>query len=230
MPPISLRHAYFVAKATVIQSGYGQEVHWQDTIQFRETTESDFLREAAWVVLSSGMRESVIRAKFPRITTAFLSWISADSIWRKRKSCARRALSVFGHQGKIQAVVEIARRVSTEGFDATHERLQAEGIEYIRTFPYLGPATAYHLAKNIGIDVAKPDRHLLRVAEATGFDTPASLCMRLSQLVGDKPSVVDLVIWRYATLETRYLDLFRRVAVAELASPRATAGTYRRAA
>ena len=69
---------------------------------------------------------------------------------------------------------------------------------------------AKDLAKNLGVDTAKPDRHLVRVAEATGYASPASLCEHLARMVGDTVAVVDLVIWRFATISADYLEFFRR--------------------
>jgi hypothetical protein len=67
----------------------------------------------------------------------------------------------------------------------------------LQRFPYIGPVTAFHLAKNLGADVGKPDRHLLRMSERLGFDSVAALCETVAHESGEKAKVVDLVIWRY---------------------------------
>jgi hypothetical protein len=72
----------------------------------------------------------------------------------------------------------------------------------------MGPATSHHLAKNIGLDVVKADRHLLRIAEKAGYNCPDELCETISEYVGDKKSVVDVVIWRFAATQSNYLDFF----------------------
>ena len=87
-------------------------------------------------------------------------------------------------------------------------RFQSEGVEFIQTLPFMGPATSYHLAKNIGLDVVKPDRHLLRMAAAVGYDSPSLLCEDIAASVGDRVSVVDVVLWRFATLNSNYTDYF----------------------
>lgn len=86
--------------------------------------------------------------------------------------------------------------------------LQDRPIEALRSLPFMGPATTRHLAKNIGFDVVKPDRHLLRIAAVAQFSSPDELCRAISALVGDRLSVVDSVLWRYATLRSDYLDAF----------------------
>lgn len=200
--------AYRAAKVAVIKSGFAREVEWQKKLSFDELEESSFLRESAWVVLSSGMRESVVRAKFPQVSSAFFDWQSAACIWTNRCTCRKRALESFNHQGKIDAIITICGRVQTIGFEKVKEGIRTRSMPYIQEFPYMGPATSYHLAKNIGLPVAKPDRHLTRVAKALGYATPAELCSDISAAVGDRVPVVDLVIWRYATLKSDYLKSF----------------------
>lgn len=92
------------------------------------------------------------------------------------------------------------KRVASEGYGSIKSKIGRRGIEAISEFPFMGSVTAYHLAKNIGIDVAKPDRHLERMAAIAGRRSAAEMCFEIAQMVGDKVSVVDLVLWRYATL------------------------------
>jgi len=199
---------YLEAKKTIIKGGFAEEIDWQNDIQFSQIDESYFLKEAAWVVLSSGMKESVIRKKFPAISAAFYYWRSPNRIVKNRKKCMMRALMVFCHEPKINAIINIAEKISTDGFDSLKICIRNEGIKFIQTMPYMGPATSYHLAKNIGLDVVKPDRHLLRIATVTGYANPQHLCEEISLSVGDRISVVDLVIWRYATLNPNYIEYF----------------------
>ena len=62
---------YLEAKETIIDLGFAEEIDWQENLDFSKIWESDFLREMAWVILSSGLREAVIRNKFPEISRAF---------------------------------------------------------------------------------------------------------------------------------------------------------------
>ena len=201
-----LANMYMRAKSVVIDAGYGLEIDWQAGIALSDITESDFLREAGWVILSCGMREAVIRNKFSLISAAFFEWKSAAKIVCYKSQCLREAICHFGHEGKIRAIIEVARRVFENGFEGVREAIGSGGIDYIITLPYMGPATAYHFAKNLGLPVAKPDRHLTRMAEAAGYDVPQSLCADIADITGDKISVVDLVLWRFATLERDYVS------------------------
>lgn len=203
-----LVRSYLDIKRRLVDSGWADEIDWQDDLDFQAVTESDFLRETAWVVLSAGMAERVIQVKFPMITEAFCGWSSADAIVEDRRAVRRKALGVFNHEAKIGSILEIAWTVSKAGFPRMKECIAHEREQFLAKLPYVGPVTALHLAKNLGLDVAKPDRHLVRIAEAAGYDSAAALCSRIADIVGDRVSVVDLVLWRFATQERRYREFF----------------------
>jgi len=198
--------AYVYARRRVIEAGFLPELQWQQSRGSVAPTESDFLREFAWVVLAAGMRERVIRLKFSRISEAFLQFESAEAIAQSRCKCRTDALEVFGHKGKINAIVDAAVRVYREGFSTTLASLNSSDLAYLQTFDFIGPATSCHLAKNLGLEIVKPDRHLVRLTAACGYDCPTNLCRDIAEFVGERLSVVDLVLWRYATLSKTYLD------------------------
>ena len=205
---LNLAVAYLTAKELVIQSGFAHEIDWQYRIKLEAISESTFLREAAWVILSAGMREQVIRKKFPAISKAFKNWGKASYIVAHRDECHRQAMSVFGNERKINSIIEVAEEISEDGFPMVVSLLEQKGIKYLQSLPFMGPATSFHLAKNIGLSVVKPDRHLCRVAEKAGYCCPEALCEEIEKMVGDKLPVIDLVIWRYANLNRDYLSLF----------------------
>jgi len=195
---------YLLAKSVVVAEGFAREIQWQDGIRISALAESDFLREAAWVVLSAGMREEIVRRKFGAISIAFCNWLSAREIVVNAGCCRRAACGIFNHPKKIESILEIARRVEGLGFDVFRSKLDVEGVGFLRSLPYMGPATSCHLAKNIGLDVAKPDRHLTRMSVLAGYNGPEQMCLAISEAVGDRLSVVDLVMWRYATVNPGY--------------------------
>jgi len=203
-----LADLYSHAKAYVVCRGFGSEIDWQDGLFFDGVTESNFLAEAAWVVLASGMRETIVRKAFSAVTVSFGWWESAAKIAREPDACVAAALGAFNHRGKIAAIATIASRVDELGFDRLKAEIAREGVPRLREFPYMGPATSFHLAKNLGMDVVKPDRHLLRIAQATGYPSPDVLCRDIAREVGDRISVVDLVLWRFATLVPDYPAVF----------------------
>jgi len=203
-----LANIYMRAKSVVIDAGYGPEIDWQEEIDFSNITESNFLRESGWVIMSCGMREQVVRQKFPHISAAFFNWEGAQKIVINKKRCITEAMFHFGHEGKINAIVHIATHVFDNGFESVRQGIEVGGVDYIMTLPYMGPATSYHFAKNVGLPVAKPDRHLTRISEAAGYSSAQAMCADIAEITGDKIPVIDIVFWRFATLDRDYLYYF----------------------
>jgi len=201
-----LAGAYMTMKEWVIDAGYAAELDWQDQLYFSDLTESRFLCEAAWVILSAGFSNAVLRTRFDAIAEAFCRFSNAGEIVENARRCRRDALLVFGNSRKIDAIVEVARRVVGAGFRETKSRIETERCHFLEGFPQIGPVAALHLMKNLGIDTVKPDRHIIRVAAAAGH-SPESLCQAISNIVGDRISVVDLVIWRFATQRSDYKEV-----------------------
>lgn len=202
---IRLAHGYFFAKKYIISRGYACEIDWQDNIDFNKLTKEKFLEEMSWVILASGMSDKVIRKIFPKIRQALLNFQSVGSIVDTKDDCILSMLKVFKHRRKIEAIIHVAQYLNKNSIYHIQCRIKNEGIAFIKSFPFMGNATAFHFAKNIGFNVAKPDRHLLRIADALGYATPASLCEEIAEIIQEKVSLIDLVIWRYATLDKNYL-------------------------
>lgn len=203
-----LASAFYTAKQKVIEMGYSTEIDWQDKVSFNNITEVDFLREAAWVILSSGMREVIIRKKFPEISKSFFEWESSRTIVMFQDQCRNDALCIFNHSKKIEAIIQIAIHVFNKGFLSVRNEVQEKGINYLMQLPYMGPVTSYHFAKNIGLPVVKPDRHLTRIAKLLGYTSPYVMCSDISRLTDERIQVIDIVLWRFATLKTDYLKIF----------------------
>lgn len=201
---LQLADRYLLMKERIIQAGFAWEIDWQGTRSLSRLSEDEFLAESAWVILCSGMREAVVRQRYGAISEAFLEWVSADAIAEQRMMCEEQALQSFGHQPKVRAIGSLCEKVSTWGFDQILQRVELDGIVFLQSFDFIGPVTSLHLAKNIGLDVVKPDRHLMRMATAIGCSSPDQLCHSIADFTGDSVSVIDLVLWRYATLDPHY--------------------------
>jgi hypothetical protein len=207
---INLVSSYLDVKRHVINKGFGWEVDWQENQCIESISESEFYREAAWVILSSGMSVRSVTSVFSKISSAFFYWNDSEEIIKRRNYCIDEALEHFNHKGKINAILSIIKHVNNIGFDIFKLKLIDEGVEYIQQFNYFGPATSFHLAKNIGMNVAKPDRHLIRIAEALNFPNPSELCEVIANRIDEKINVVDVVLWRYCVLNPNYLAMIQR--------------------
>jgi len=202
---------YRFVKQIVSDEGYLSEIEWQNKVCFQNVDESIFLKELAWVILSSGMREQIIRRIYEKLTPCFYNWQSAKLIVDNEAECYKRAIKIFKNERKISAIIESAEIIFDIGFNVLKENIESNPIETLRIFPFIGKITVYHLAKNIGVCVAKPDRHLVRIAKKEGYDDVQIFCERISEISGDSIPVVDIVFWRFANLSNDYLEVLSSV-------------------
>ncbi|HEY4786929.1 MAG TPA: hypothetical protein VIH57_12815 [Bacteroidales bacterium] len=199
-----LAKAYLLAKKYVINNGYSGEIDWQESICFKSVDYQYFLKEYAWVVIASGLSDKVVSKVFPKIQAICGNWDDLNLIEKNYDRIKKNALLVFNNELKINAILKTSVFVNKKGFGQIKQNILTKGISYLRSFSFIGEATSYHLAKNIGLSFAKPDRHLLRISRSIGFESPFDLCQTLSEFISEKIEVVDLVIWRYATLDKNY--------------------------
>jgi hypothetical protein len=163
--------------AAVKAAGYGDDIEWSENVEPPIDAE-EFAREAIFVICNSGMRFTVARGIFDRVMAALQRGESAST--------------AFGHVGKAGAIDLIwqDRAIFYANFLSTNDVL-----EFCESLPWIGPITKYHLAKNFGANVAKPDVHLARLAKREGV-TPHQLCQRLAIATGYRIATVDVVLWR----------------------------------
>lgn len=142
------------------------------------TYADDFALEAIFVICNSGMKNTVALGIFKRCVGALAH--------------GEPVLEVFKHPGKAAAIETIwrDREQLRAGYLAATDKLA-----YLETMPWIGSITKYHLAKNFGADLAKPDVHLVRLAEREGCSVQA-LCERLAGELGLRVASVDTVLWR----------------------------------
>ncbi|SDI90662.1 MULTISPECIES: hypothetical protein [Bradyrhizobium] len=198
-PQISsgLLEFYQSAKSWVERSMFAEELRWQANLRQPNFSESDILREHAWVVLNSGFREAVVRKHFDFISLCYCDWQSAQEIHELADVCISAASSAFGNKRKLRAISDMAGIVHRVGFEQLKRSLIEDFFGVAVTLPFIGSITARHLAKNLGIDAAKPDRHLVRLAGQFGYYSVDEMCTAISKVTGDSMSVADIVLWRF---------------------------------
>lgn len=185
------------AERFLIENGFEREIEWCDhRPDFEDLGGNDFLREYAWVVFNSGMRNSVISAKWEALKKAFHYFI-VPYIVENENEVMRDALNVFGNYKKVVAVIDTARKIHKEGYFKTIKpQIRADSIHYLSQLPFIGKVTKYHLARNLGFDYIKPDRHLVRLAKK--FDiTPEEMCNIIHNKTGRRLGTIDVILWRF---------------------------------
>lgn len=191
---------YFFAKSEVENAGYSWEIEWQKEKLNSNFSESDLLRETAWVILCSGFRETAVSKVFDYISLCFCDWESAKTISENREVCVTTALAAFRNTRKINAIASLSEVLDKVGFENIQQRILNNPIQTLSEFPYVGQITSWHLAKNLGLDVAKNDRHLSRLAEHYSFSDANELCMSISLSTGENVAVIDIILWRFISM------------------------------
>jgi hypothetical protein len=154
-----------------------EDISWSENIEPPKNSEG-FALEAIFVICNSGMKNTVARQIYEKVTGALFS--------------GRSSSDVFGHAGKCRAIDFIwAERdvLFTSYF------LAPDKLEFCASLPWIGGITKYHLAKNFGANVAKPDVHLQRLANRAGVGVQ-KLCDDLAAETGLRSATIDVVLWR----------------------------------
>lgn len=157
--------------------GYGPMIDWSQSIR-PPTDADDFAARVLYVICNSGLRVTIAAPIADACATAL----------RKGQS----ATEVFGHARKAAAIDLIWR--DRHMLFERYRRAIAK-LDFLVGLPWIGPVTKHHLAKNLGAIAAKPDVHLVRLANAEGT-TPARMCRRLARLTGYKIPTIDSILWR----------------------------------
>lgn len=172
------------AKVFMIENGYEDEIVWVEKQKFNEIDENHLFKQYVWVVLNSGFDNK----KAEKIYDQFFE--------------NNMDFNVIKHELKKQAI-----KTGLDNHKEWFKKIKSlktdeEIISYIQTFPFMGNITKYHLARNIGIDVAKPDRHMNKVAAKFGYSDVNAMCKDISKTVDEKIGVIDTILWRYCNLKT----------------------------
>lgn len=200
---------YYFAKKVCIAEGFKEEIQFVEGRKFDQITSDDFFREYAWVVISSGISNK-----------------AAISVFRKLMET--RNVDVVKHPGKNKALKK-ADCNYLKWFGLLQAcKIDEDKIKYIQTLPYMGPATSYHFARNLGIDCAKPDRHLKRIAWVFDYTKTVGcnciydvqgMCKKISEETGDRIGTVDVILWRYCVLKPQTIEKLISDEIAERTKP-----------
>ena len=153
---------------------------WQDIKPC--DNEEEFFRQYAWVVINTGLKNQVAQKIYDRMLKAINE--------------GKPIGSAYGNERKASSIEHIYQK----RIEIFQKFIKADDkLKFLEGLPQIGKVTKYHLARNLGMDVCKPDRHLVRIADQFNT-TPYELCNRLSLESGDRIGVVDYVLWRAANL------------------------------
>lgn len=124
-------------------------------------------------------------------------------------------------------MLDMARYLTKHpGIGARLEQMGCEqALQYLQTLPEIGKVTKYHLARNIGLDVVNPNRHLTRLAEVAGT-TPEELCRSVAKAIGERVGVVDYVFYQWCVWAglDEVAETARAICTGQAQGPAATFG------
>ncbi len=176
------KNLYERVRVRLDELGFGDDYTWSQGLRAPETPH-DMAGEYAWVVINSGMKNTVARGIMDRVRPLLVA--------------GQPIATAFGHRGKVAAIESFwrLRLIHYQAFFIANATGPSSVLTWCESLPWIGKITKYHLAKNLGVDVAKPDRWLERLADAEGTSV-AALCERLAYETGDRVATVDVVLWR----------------------------------
>lgn len=167
----------FIEAFDFVSKNYFDELLMVDERHFEDADAFKLFSEFAFVVINSGMKNQIAQKIYVRFVENGFD------------------PSVIGHLGKRKAI-ETAIKEHRRWFDTLKQ--MNNKVDYLETLPWIGPITKFHLARNLGIDCAKPDRHLVRLALLFGYKgNVAEMCDYLAKEFGMRVGTVDLILWRY---------------------------------
>lgn len=171
---------YKKCKEEIKKRGFRNELEDVENRSLDDIDAQYFFEQYVYVVLSAGMKNQV-----------------AEQIFQE---AFKEGLDTIGHERKRKAVKEGVKKYRKWYQELLDKPSKNDKLDFLQTLPWIGPVTKYHLARNIGIDVAKPDRHLTDAAKRHGYDDVQKFCKDISEKTGDRIGTVDYVIWRYYNL------------------------------
>ena len=187
--PEDIEMFYYKAYDYVLKEGYGHESEWCRNVYFANMTKEDFQWEYVFAVLSSsGLQNQIVQKNFNKFCDAYHNGENAYDTVKN----GRQKIAIMHVWANLDKIFEMLQSQPTD----------EEKIEYLDTLPQIGPKAKKHLARNLGIDCVKPDRHMERLAERFGYESPDAMCLDIQRKlpVKERSGVIDVVLWRYCNL------------------------------
>jgi len=166
----------------------------------------EFVEEVIYVILASGFRQKVAKAKFAEIMEFIHCHGDADVV-------ADNLLPMFGNVQKINAICRVwhDRKKYCGEFYAIPEADIDARLDYLETLPFIGRITRNHIARNLGINKVKYDIWIQRLGIALcgkGTETVSSpvsdvvcyACNKMFSEISNATNLpigyIDVVLWK----------------------------------
>lgn len=172
---------YWQLKKEIELLGYADEIRYLENIGKRKLSSAELVCEYALIVITGGMNAPITD----------ISW--HDKVMRVLKSGASFH-ALLRHKGKAEVIKQCweERKALFQMFkEVSHDATRA--VNFCHSLPWIGNATKYILAQNLGIDCAKPNIGFVRFG-STYVELPENICGQLADESGDRIATVGFVL------------------------------------
>lgn len=210
-------------------------------IRPEKLTNRRIFAELSWIVYSSGFRFDIVKKYWSSIREAFhefnvpevAQWFN-DLGAQARRICRK---SGFRNQKKAKWCIENAKIIIELDDKMEHlgglkgyfvETSKMDAFELVKSVPIIiqdlgfkgiGKTTVFHLLKNVGIDIFKPDIHVRRILARLGLvqcehASTTEICTAMSFLswVSDmKIRELDTLLFVYGKITGDNIQIFTKV-------------------
>lgn len=188
----------FVDSERFVRENFPEDLEWSGNIiktDLKDVTKRWFFSEYVHCVYCSGFSVRIVRMKSEVLRDAYYDYdpvkvaANPDEVWRKamRKTAIRNKI-------KVKSIIKGAGVINGLEWPRFLYRAQ-KNFDVFKTLPYIADKLKYHLARNIGFNVIKPDVHIERLASHFALD-PFEMCDLLSKKTGLPRHTVDSILWR----------------------------------
>jgi len=181
----------------------------------------DFFRECAWAIYTTRTSKGAVDKVWTEVERVFYHWdyeLVCRNVGKVRSAALN--IGIRFRVRKVEATIAVAQKLHDDGWAGIREQLiyglkvDSQGniipdesvIKFLDRLPMVGRANRRYISKNIGYDVAKPDEHLTSLGPRFGYAGDEGgvqqFATEISQLVGERISVVDTVLWWADKLKT----------------------------
>ena len=170
----------------------GYDTKWVYQVSRDTITPQKFFEEYTYVVYACNFKVTHLKGLWKPLSEAYGNYRVLDGARRQT------VLNVIDNERKWNAVHRTALIMQGFGWDE-FRKLCLDEINSMTLLGFIGPVPKFHLARNLGFDVAKPDRWMYRIANKTGWESVSSMCEYLFKKHGLSVKETDIILWKYAS-------------------------------
>jgi 3-methyladenine DNA glycosylase Tag len=193
-----------------------QMIRCYTDIDIKKLTNNQILAEVCWIIYCSGFKFDVIQKYWPKISNALRSFdvVQVASLSIDIETTANEICSKSGFKNKrkalwcinnAQRIMDLDEEFSKYGglkgyflelsrFDTLSIVKMTPNILQELKFKGIGNVTIFHLLKNIGLDVFKPDLHVCRLLERVGLISQKATILEIYSVMSNLAKANDLKV------------------------------------